>query len=127
MKIAVASENGRTVSDHFGKATQYIIFNTVDEEIMSRISRPKSCQCDCKVVGQCENGCGCENHPAEAGSFDRHRCMVLNILDCSVMMAGCMGWAVREGLKSCGIKPVIADTEDIEEAIKLYLAGYSNE
>jgi predicted Fe-Mo cluster-binding NifX family protein len=28
MKIAVASENGKTVSRHFGKATQYVIVKT---------------------------------------------------------------------------------------------------
>lgn len=126
MKIAVASENGRTVSQHFGKATQYIILNMVDEQIISKVSRTKACSCECSAAGQCDNGCGCESErTAETSSFDRHRPMVLNILDCSVMMAGGMGWAVYEGLKSRGIKPVITDIVDIEDAVVRYLGGYS--
>jgi predicted Fe-Mo cluster-binding NifX family protein len=35
MKIAIASENGKTVSKHFGKATQYVVINTEDGKIVS--------------------------------------------------------------------------------------------
>jgi predicted Fe-Mo cluster-binding NifX family protein len=41
MKIAIATEIGKTINQHFGKATQYVIINIEDGKILSRGIRPK--------------------------------------------------------------------------------------
>jgi predicted Fe-Mo cluster-binding NifX family protein len=123
MKIAIASENGETISRHFGRATEYIIVNTDDRNILGREIRPKVGHTDCSIVGLQEHDCGCAIHTGGVSIYDRHRSMVLNILDCSILLAGGMGWGAYEGLKSRGIKTVITDVEDFEDAVKLYLVG----
>ena len=122
MKIAVASENGITVSRHFGMATQYVIINTEDGKILSREIRHKVGHLHPECVEHQEDGCHCRNH-CQGSVYDRHRSMVLNILDCSILLVGGMGWGVQESLNSRGIKPVITDCEDIEDAVKLYISG----
>jgi predicted Fe-Mo cluster-binding NifX family protein len=121
VKIAVVSENGKTVSQHFGRATQYVILNADGKKILSRESRPKVSHADLISAENPEHGCGCQACGRGGRAYDRHRSMVLKILDCSVLLAGGMGWGVYEGLTSRGIKTVITDVEDIEQAVRLYL------
>lgn len=118
MKIAVVSENGKTVSQHFGRATHYVIVNTDGSRILGKESRLKAGHHDFAVE---ERGCSCGAHVDESSIYDRHRPMVLNILDCDVLLAGGMGWGAYEGLKSRGIKAILTDI--IEEAVRLYLGG----
>lgn len=121
MKIAVVSENGKTVSRHFGRATQFIIVNTDGGKILGMESRKKVNHADFISPEDPRRCCGCESRGFGVGAYDRHRSMVLKILDCSVLLAGGMSWGACEGLKSRGIKTVITDIEDIEQAVRLYL------
>ncbi len=121
MKIAIASENGKTVGRHFGKATLYVVVNIENGKVLSQEIRPKIAHLhpDCSKHKECE--CGCRNQSCEASVYDRHRTMIIDIFDCSVLLAGGMGWGVREMLASRRIKPVITNCENIEDAVKLYL------
>ncbi len=120
MKIAITSENGKTVSKHFGKATQYVVINIEDGKIVSRETRPKIAHlhADCSKHKVC--ACQCRNQDCEASVYDRHRTMIVNILDCSILLAGGMGIGVREMLTSRRIQAVITHCENIEDAVKLY-------
>ena len=121
MKIAVASEDGKTVSQHFGRATQYVVVKAEGDKVLSREVRRKAGHSDFAGAEHHEHGCG--PHGDDAGSRDRHRAMAQSILDCSTVLAGGMGYGAYQGLKERGIEPVITDVADIEEAIKLYLEG----
>lgn len=113
LKIAFASENGKFVSQYYGRATQYIILNTHDGKILSKEIRPKAGHVDfiASEPGKPCNGC---LHGDESSIYNKHHPMVLNILDCSVMLVRGTVWGAYEGLKSRWIKPVISDIEDIE-------------
>lgn len=39
------------------------------------------------------------------------------------MIIGSMGWGACEAMKGYGIEPIATDVKDIDEAVKLYLAG----
>jgi predicted Fe-Mo cluster-binding NifX family protein len=120
LKIAVVSEDGKTVSRHFGRAMQYVIVSTGEGKILSREIRKKAVHAD-SAASECGKSCsGCRGH-GEESSYDLHRPMVLNILDCSVLLVGGMGRGAFEALNSRGINPVITDVEDIEQAVRLYL------
>lgn len=45
------------------------------------------------------------------------------ISDCQVVLAGGMGWGAYEAIQGYGIKPIVTDVRDIDEAVELYLAG----
>jgi predicted Fe-Mo cluster-binding NifX family protein len=123
MKIAVVSENGKTISRHFGRASQYVIVKVDGGKILSMGIRPKASHFDFTSAEQNEYDCKCKTQGCGKDSYDRHRSMVLNILDCSVLLSGGMGEGAFEGLKSRGIQTVFTDVEDIETAVNLYIAG----
>ena len=123
MNIAVISEDGKTVSQHFGKATQYVVVKTDCEKILGTEVRKKVGHVDLMLPGAKEESCCCKSHGFNGSIFDRHRPMVFSILDCEVLLAGGMGWEAYEGLKCRGIQPVITDVQDIDQAVRLYLWG----
>lgn len=123
MKIAIASENGTTISQHFGKATQYVVVNTEEGKIISKETRPKIGHGDFQGKGQMSHECGCGVHGYGAGSREKHGAMAQNIRDCTVLLAGGMGWGAYESLKSYNVEPVVTDVKDIEQAVKLFLEG----
>ncbi len=119
MKIAVITDDGSTISQHFGYAPYYMVFTVEDNKITAREKREKA--------GHHNLGGGHGLHPQgerhgfDAGAQSRHASMMDNISDCQVLIAGGMGWGAFEALKSRNIDVIITDVQDIEEAVKLYL------
>ena len=122
MRIAIVSENGKTISQHFGRATQYIVVNVENGKITSKEIRQKSGHHDFAHSGQGEQEC-CGVHGYGAGAEDKHASMAQSIQDCSVLLAGGMGWGAYESLKSYNIEPVVTDETDADKAAKLFLDG----
>jgi predicted DNA-binding protein (UPF0251 family)/predicted Fe-Mo cluster-binding NifX family protein len=121
MKIAIISDQGTTISQHFGRASQYVVMNVEAGKITAREIRPKAGHHNFASGGHHEHDCGNEVHGHGAGASDKHDAMSSNILDCTVLLAGGMGWGAYESLKSHNIEPVITDVQDIEQAVNLYL------
>lgn len=121
MKIAIITEDGATISQHFGRAPLYLVVTVEDGNIVSRETRAKAGH-HTFAAHHSELAPG-ERHGYDAGSQVRHASMAEAIADCQVLIAGGMGWGAYEGLKSYNIEPVVTDVENIDEAVKLYLDG----
>lgn len=122
MKIAAVTEDGVTISQHFGRASQYVVVNVEDGKITGKETRPKVGHTDFADVGHHEQH-GCEVHGYDACAAEKHGAMSRNILDSSVLLAGGMGRGAYENLKGQNIEPIITDVKDIEKAVKLYIEG----
>ncbi|MFC1984956.1 NifB/NifX family molybdenum-iron cluster-binding protein [Chloroflexota bacterium] len=122
MKIAAITEDGATVSQHFGRAPYYLVVTVEDGKVVSKEKRDKAGH-HTFAVGQHPDTAPGERHGYDAGAQSRHATMAETIADCQVLFAGGMGWGAYEGLKSYNIEPVVTDIENIDEAIKLYLEG----
>jgi predicted Fe-Mo cluster-binding NifX family protein len=125
MKIAIVSDDGKTISQHFGRATQYVVVTVEGEKVLSREIRQKAGHGDFSA-GEEHQGhqCGCHGvHGHQQGDEQKHVAMASAITDTSALLAGGMGMGAYESLKSYKIEPVITDVADIDEAIKLYLTG----
>jgi predicted Fe-Mo cluster-binding NifX family protein len=121
MKIAAITEDGNTISQHFGRAPMYMVVTVEDGKIVDREMRNKTGH-HTFAAHHAEPAPG-ERHGYDAGSQVRHASMMESIADCQVLIAGGMGWGAYESLKSRNIEPVVTDVENIEEAVKLYLEG----
>jgi predicted Fe-Mo cluster-binding NifX family protein len=122
MKIAAITEDGTTISQHFGRAPLYVVATVEDGKITSKETRAKAGHHTFAANQHPDTALG-ERHGYDAGAQVRHATMAQSIDDCQVLIAGGMGWGAYESLKSRGIEPVVTDVEDIEEAVKLYLEG----
>ncbi len=122
MKIAAISEDGTTISQHFGRAPYYVVLTVENGKVVSKEKRDKAGH-HTFGGGQHPETVPGERHGFDAGAQSRHAAMAHSIDDCKIVIAGGMGWGAYESLKSRGIETVVTDVEDIEEAVKLYLQG----
>ncbi len=124
MKIAVVTEDGKTISQHFGRAPYYQVITVEDGKIVSQERRSKAGH-HSAGSGGCHEDHSCHDgkHGMDAASQAKHAGMLATILDSQVLIAGGMGYGAYESLESSGIEPIITDVETIDEAVKLYLEG----
>ncbi len=117
MKIAVVTEDGVTISRHFGRAPYYAVVTTEDGRIIATEQREKFAH---------HHGPG--EHSHEGGhrgpeAENTHGRMLSPIEDCQVLIARGMGNGAFYSLQQAGIQPIITDVADIQEAVQHYLKG----
>ena len=121
MKIAAISDDGVTISQHFGRAPFYVVVTVEEKKIINKETRDKAGH-HTFAAHHADVKPG-ERHGYDAGAQVRHANMMTTISDCQVVLAGGMGWGAYESLKSQGIETVVTDVKDIEEAVQRYLDG----
>ncbi len=122
MKIAAVSDDGTTISQHFGRASLYVIVTAEDGKIINKETRNKAGHHTFQG-GQHHEAAPGERHGYDSGAQSRHAAMAQSIEDCQVLIAGGMGWGAYESFKDRGIETVVTDIADIDEAVNLYLQG----
>jgi predicted Fe-Mo cluster-binding NifX family protein len=123
MKIAVISEDGTTISQHFGRAPYYVVVTVEDGEVVDREKRDKPGHHSFAHQHQEHGHHHEEGHGFGAASQAKHASMAEPIADCQVLIAGGMGWGAYENLTSRGIETIVTDIKKIDEAVKLYIEG----
>jgi len=125
MKIAAVSEDGVTISRHFGRAPFYVVVTVENRKIISRETRDKMGHN--QFAGEAHEGHRQEADPRGHGfapaAQNRHVRMAAGIADCQVLLAGGMGADSYESIKRAGIRPVVTDVANIDDAVQAYLAG----
>lgn len=121
MKIALITDDGQTISRHFGRATHYLVLSLEDGRVVNRELRPK--------LGhrhfQSEHEENHEDEHAETAGqhHDRHVSMAEVIADCAVLICGGMGRSAYESMLRLNIKPLVTDLMDVDEAVAAFLDG----
>jgi len=122
MKIAAVTEDGTTISQHFGRAPFYMVFTMEDGKVARREKRDKVGHQT--FAGQGHSECsGDGRHGTGTDAWAKHAAMAGSIDDCDVLLAGGMGWGAYESMNGRGITTIVTDVADIEEAVGLYVAG----
>lgn len=122
MKIAAITEDGATISQHFGRAPLYVVAIVENGEIINKETRDKTGHHTFAAHQHHETAPG-ERHGYDTGAQSRHASMAETIADCQVLLAGGMGWGAYESMKSRNIETIVTDVGDIDEGIKLYIEG----
>ena len=124
MKIAAVSEDGVTISQHFGQAPYYVVVTVEDGRIVSREKRDKMGHAQFGGETHEEaHGADPRGHGFDPAAQDRHTRMAAAIADCQVLLARGMGAGAYESMKQAGIRPVVTDIPGIDAAVAAYLAG----
>lgn len=122
MKIAVITENSKTISQHFGRAPYYLVFTIEDGKITNRELRDKMGHTHFANEAH-EGGSESAGHGMDASSHQKHGQMAEAIKDCQVLLCGGMGRGAYVSMEAFNIKPVVAGILDIEEAVQAYIDG----
>jgi predicted Fe-Mo cluster-binding NifX family protein len=122
MKVAVITEDGQTISQHFGRAPYYLVFTVEDNEIIGKELRNK--------VGHPQFAQ--EDHPSDsdprghgfgAHSEAKHARMIEAIHDCEAVIVRGMGHGAYLAMEQAHIRPFVTELADAEAAVKAYIGG----
>jgi predicted Fe-Mo cluster-binding NifX family protein len=122
LKIAVISDDGVQISQHFGRAPYYVVLTVEEGKIIDSETRPKAGHHSFAAQAHPTLAPG-ERHGYDASSQAKHQTMAEAIADCQVLIAGGMGWGAFESMQAHGIEPVVTDVRDIREAALRYAQG----
>lgn len=123
MKIALITDDGKTISQHFGRANYYVVVTIENGQIVQCEMRDKLSH---KHFAGEEHGHSHQadtRHGFDAASQDRHAQMSESIADCEALLCRGMGAGAYESMKARGIRPIVTDVEAIEEAALAYSRG----
>ena len=122
MKIAAITDDGNTISQHFGRAPYYLVLTIEDGKIVNREMRDKMGHTQfheqTHVGGS--NGMG---HGMDAQSHNKHVDMAQVIADCKALLCGGMGMGAYESMRQLNIQPVVTELSDIEAAAQAFIDG----
>jgi predicted Fe-Mo cluster-binding NifX family protein len=122
MKVAAITDDGKTISQHFGRASYYLVATVEGGQIVGREWRDKLGHVQFAHEKHDPSPPG-QPHGFAQGSHDKHVRMSEAIADCEALLCGGMGMGAYWSMEQRGIKPVVTDIVDIEEAVLAYADG----
>ncbi|MGB8656289.1 MAG: NifB/NifX family molybdenum-iron cluster-binding protein [Candidatus Zixiibacteriota bacterium] len=111
MKIAIASDDERTISSHFGQTRGFVVFDVEGKEVKNREYRPNTFTGHARGL----EGAGHE--------IDRHGPIISALSDCKAVISHGMGRRIYDDLKRAGIEVFVTDETNVKTASELYLQG----
>jgi predicted Fe-Mo cluster-binding NifX family protein len=126
LKIATVSDNGVTISQHFGRAPLYVVVTVENGKIIAKETRERggnTCACGHGSAPVQAEDCHDGHKHDSAQSQSKHTSMADAIADCNVIIARGMGYGAYASLKSRNLEPIITDVAEIDQAVKMYLDG----
>ncbi|MCB9134534.1 MAG: dinitrogenase iron-molybdenum cofactor biosynthesis protein [Anaerolineales bacterium] len=129
MKIAATTNDGKTISHHFGRAPYYLVATVEDGQITHREMREKAHhahgnghhhehQHDERIQIE-ENSAA---HRATPETHNHHQ-MAEIILDCEAVLTRGMGRGAYQNMQAYQIRPIITDIASIDDAVLAYALG----
>jgi len=121
MKIAFITDDGQSISQHFGRAQYYLVVQVAEGQVLNREKRDKLGHKQYVVEGHEPN----HSHGSgmDAASHRKHGQMADAIQDCDVIVCGGMGRGAYQSMQAYGIKPIVTDILNIDEALQAFLEG----
>ena len=120
MKIASITDDGKTISQHFGRAAHYMVVTVEAGTIISHEMRDKLGHAQFEGEGHDHTEDQGGRHGFGPVADDRHGRMAQAIADCEALLCRGMGRGAYENMKARNIRPVVTDISDIDEASLAY-------
>jgi predicted Fe-Mo cluster-binding NifX family protein len=116
MNIAVPTNDGLSIAEHFGRSAGFLLFQTESGRITSRQLKENTAQ-------HTHAQSNCASHSGPVGAHD-HAAILSALAGCEVVICAGMGWRAAEALKQAGVREVIVTKPGpVEEQVQAYLRG----
>ena len=122
MKIAFVTDDGKTITQHFGRAGKYLVVAIEEGKEVSRDLRDKMGHKQFHTAEQPHVHTESHSHDNSA-NHSKHLQMMSAIEDCDVVVCGGMGRGAYNSIISLGKEVFMTNAGDIDDALKGYLAG----
>lgn len=117
MRIAVATDDNKTITGHVGRCLAFAIYD-INGEVIER----KEIRKNTFTLHRMENAQHREHHHGE-GQQHSHSSLIEGLKDCSVLLLSGGGWRLIEDLEKNSIKPFLTEEADIEIAVHKFAKG----
>jgi predicted Fe-Mo cluster-binding NifX family protein len=122
MKIAVITDDGTSISRHFGRAPLYMVLTIEEGKITNHELRPKMGHSH-QIPQHHEEEPHAAGHGMDPASHNTHVNMAEAIADCKALICGGMGMGAYESMQRLNIQPVVTDLSNIDEAAQAFIDG----
>jgi predicted Fe-Mo cluster-binding NifX family protein len=122
MKVAAITEDGQTISQHFGRAPYYLVVTIENGTIVNKEMREKLGHDHFANQPHDPQGHD-QGHGFGPAAQDRHARMAAAIEDCEALLCRGMGMGAYQSMQARGIRPIVTDIAGIEEAVQAYIEG----
>ena len=117
-KIAFATDDGSTISAHFGRALYYEVVTIRDGRVEQRERVSKAGHHSPLAHNGSPHG-----HDDPQQQTHTHDAMITPVTDCAFIIAGGMGMGAHQYLSAAGVQPLTTDIKSIDEALTQFVAG----
>jgi len=111
MKVAVASDDGKTIASHLGRVRGFIVYEIGRAQVRRRKYHENA------FTGHAGRLSGAGHGP------DRHGPILEALRGCRAVIAHGMGRRIHDDLQAAGIEAYIVDETDPDAALGNYLRG----
>jgi predicted Fe-Mo cluster-binding NifX family protein len=112
MKVAIVTDDGTTISSHFGRAQFYEVLTIANGVVQHQERREKRF-----------HGGPHGDHQSAHDDRGHHDLMVEPIRDCQIVIARGMGSGAYEHLRGANLSPILTATRTIDEAVREIIDG----
>ncbi len=130
MRIAAITDDGVTISQHFGRAPYYLVYTVENDMIVDREMREKMGHAQFMNEPGSEHDHehedsheGEQHHGYGPEADNRHASMAAAIADCTALLCRGMGWGAYESMQKQGITPIVTEIRDADAAVQAYIDG----
>jgi predicted Fe-Mo cluster-binding NifX family protein len=121
MKIAIITDDEKTISQHFGRAPYFLVITIEAGKETGREVREKLGHGQFSEMGhEAQHGA---RHGMDEPAHGKHTQMAGAISDCEAVICGGMGMGAYESMRRLNIRPIVTDIRDIGQAIEAYIDG----
>ena len=121
MKIAFITDDGKSISQHFGRASHYLVVKVAEGQVIDREMREKLGHTNYAKDHHEPNHT--QGSGMDSASHKKHQQMSEAISDCDVIICGGMGRGAYQSMQSVGIRPIVTDLTDIDQALQTFIEG----
>lgn len=122
MNVAVITDDGKTISQHFGRAPYYLVLTIEEGKIVKREMRDKLGHSHFHNAAHADDH-GAPGHGQDAASHNKHVSMAQVIADCKALICGGMGMGAYESMRQLNIQPLVTDERNIDQAVQDFIDG----
>jgi predicted Fe-Mo cluster-binding NifX family protein len=112
--IAVVTDDGETISQHFGRAQYYEVLHIENNAVVHRERREKL---NHSHFAHHDHHYAGGQHGFDEESRKKHIGMAETISDCRFLLARGMGAGAYDSLLQVNIQPIVTDIQKIDDAI----------
>lgn len=121
INIAAVTDDGSTISQHFGRAKFYEVLFVENGKVIKREHREKLGHHN--FTHQEHHHHSNEQHGLDESSHNKHVSMTEAIKDCQILLSRGMGNGAYQSMLQLNIKPLVTDIKNIDEAVQAIING----